>query len=366
MSAAEVESYRRHTGTDPFDPIPGTNGFHLIRKRDDGACVFLTADNRCRIHEELGANRKPLTCRLFPFAFHSDGNGTIVPASFGCPTIVANEGPLVDAPESRAALESLRKEWFAIHPTVTTPPQLVKGRSLTPRSARVLRDHLLAMLPRDARDIRDNIARIAAALDDLTRSRVLSLADDAFAEYLSLTLPHAAAKAEAPARRRPSVVGRLLQYGFLYIVTAIRADLEHPRQSKMQLRLLRLRLLAHFHRLAPGLERVNIAALGRVRVDINDPDLRPIVVHYLRSAIETLGGGGRPVVEELALAVSHLNAALALAAMDADAAGASVTRTSFIQALMEASDISHARSPILEWAAANLAGGTEAIWKLAT
>ena len=71
-----------------------------IRKRADGACGFLSADNRCRIHEELGAAKKPLTCRLFPYAFHTAADGVVVTASFGCPTIVANEGPLIGTGES--------------------------------------------------------------------------------------------------------------------------------------------------------------------------------------------------------------------------------------------------------------------------
>ena len=114
---------------------------------------------------------------------------------------------------------------------------------------------------------------------------------------------------------------RLLQYGFLYTVSAIRADLEHPGQSRGRLRRLRLQLLAHFHGLAPGLERVRVRALKQRRVDINDPDIRPIVFHYLRAALETLGSSGRPLVDELSIAASYLNAACALAVMNADAAG---------------------------------------------
>ena len=141
------------------------------------------------------------------------------------------------------------------------------------------------MLKRDSPDIRDNIRRIAQTIDDLTRSRVLALPDQDFAEYSG---PHRSpCRSERPTRRRarePGWIARMLQYGFLYTVTAIRADLEHPGQSRARLRLLRLQLLAHFHGLAPGLERVNVKALRRRRVDINDPEIRPIVFHYLRSS----------------------------------------------------------------------------------
>ena len=194
---------------------------------------------------------------------------------------------------------------------------------------------------------------------------MLGLADDDFAEYISLTVPHAAAKPEAPPARRPGSIARLLQYGFLYTVTAIRADLEHPGQSRGRLRLLRLQLLAHFHGLAPGLERVRVNALKRRHVDVNDPEIRPIVHHYLRSTLETLGSTGRPLVDELAIATSYLNAARSLAVMNADAASSPIDRAVFSQALLEAADVSHARNVLLDWVLARFSGGSEALWMLA-
>jgi len=229
----------------------------------------------------------------------------------------------------------------------------------------VLRQNLLAMLQREGDDIRDNIRRIATALDDLTRSRVLALGDADFAEYVSLTLPHAAAKPDGPPAHTAGLIAGMLQYGFLYSVTAIRAGIEHPSESPGRLRMTRLQLLAHFHGLAPGLDRVRVGALKRRRVDINDPAIRPIVFHYLRSTLETLGARERPLLDELAIAVSYLNAARALAAMNADAAGRDVDQAIFVEALTEASDASHARHALLDWILTRLGGGTEALWYLA-
>jgi Fe-S-cluster containining protein len=378
VSAAEIDLYRRRNATawfrdaegsegggrDPFEPIPGLPALQRIRKRDDGACGFLSADNRCRIHQELGGAKKPLTCRLFPYAFHPAADTVVVTASFSCPTIVANQGAPIATGESLIGIEALRKEWFATRRAEPPPLELVKGRSLDTRSLLLLRQNLIAILKRDGDDIRDNLRRIAAVLDDLTRSRVLALPDQDFAEYLALTVPHAAANRDAPPARQPGGIARMLQYGFLYTVTAIRADLEHPEQSRTQLRLRRLRLLAHFHGVAPGLERVNVRALTRRRVDINDPEIRPIVFHYLRSTLETLGAHARPVVDELSIAVSYLNAAGALAAMNAHAAGTGVDRTIFSEALMEASDVSHARNGLLDWILNRFSGGSEALWYL--
>src|SRR6187397_1322257 len=112
VTASEAEGYRRAgagawftedeegavaTTADPFEPIAGHAGHLRIRKRADGACGFLSPDNRCRIHEQLGGARKPLTCRLFPFRFHPVEGKAVVSASFCCPTIVANEGEPVSA-----------------------------------------------------------------------------------------------------------------------------------------------------------------------------------------------------------------------------------------------------------------------------
>jgi hypothetical protein len=224
----------------------------------------------------------------------------------------------------------------------------VKGRTITARSSRLLRDNLIAMLKRDD-DIRNNIRRIAATIEDLTRPRVLALADEAFAEYISLTVPHAAAKEDPPPVRTPSWNARMLQYGFLYAVTAIRAEAEHRGASRSQLRWMRLRLLAHFHGIAPAFGRVDVGALKRRHVDVNDFEIRPIVFHYLRSTIETLGVE-RPLVDDLNIAVSFLYAAIGLAKMNADAAGKEVDRAIFSEALSQAADVSHARHAMLDWA----------------
>jgi hypothetical protein len=157
----------------------------------------------------------------------------------------------------------------------------------------------------------------------------------------------------------------MLQYGFLYATVATRLALDEPERSRFSLRLARLQLLAHVHGLAPKLGRVNVRALRNGRVDINAPEIRPIVFHYLRSTLEALGARDRPIVDDLAIAVSYLNAARAMAVMNADAAGRPIDRHVFIAALMEAVDLSHADDRgLLGGILKRLAGGTEALWFL--
>jgi Fe-S-cluster containining protein len=375
VSDGEVDLYRKRNAAawfrgsagiegedgDPFEPFPGLPGLHRIRQRADGACGFLSPANRCRIHEEMGAAKKPLTCRVFPYAFHQAADAVVVTASFGCPTIVANQGLPIGRGQPLIAIEALREEWFARNSSTASPLQLVAGRSIDRRSARVVRDGLLAMLRRDSDDIRDNIRCIAGTIDDLTRSRVLALSDADFAEYIALTVPHAVATTVAPAHRKVGPIGRLLQYGFLYAVTAVRTELEEPGQSRGSLRWRRLQLLAHFHGLAPGRDGVEVKSLRR-RLDINDPRIRPIALNYLRSTLATLGATGRPIVDELSIAVSYLNAATALAVMNGDTAGQPTDEAIFSEALMEVADVSHARNPLLDWVMKRFGTDSGAIW----
>jgi Fe-S-cluster containining protein len=381
VTDAEISSYQRRNaaawfretraaaeGTDrnPFEAMPGWPGLHRIRKREDGGCGFLSPENRCRIHEELGGDRKPLTCRMFPYTLYPAPDAVVVTASFGCPTIIANVGRPIATGAEADAIEELRQEWFGTRPTSAAPRQLVAGRAIDSRSTRVVRENLLAILKAEASDLRTAVRRIAAVLDDLTRSRVLSLSDEAFAEYIALTLPYTASKNTAPASRLPSRIGGLLQYGFLYAVAATRLAVEQRGHTTWAMRVSRLRLLAHFHRLAPPTGRIDVRALARGTVDINAPDIRPMIFHYLRSTLESLGGRDRPIVDDMAIAVSYLNAALSLAVMNAAAAGGRVDRETLSEALTEAVLLSHTDSRgVIESILRRLAGGTEALWILA-
>ncbi|HEX6164901.1 MAG TPA: YkgJ family cysteine cluster protein [Vicinamibacterales bacterium] len=373
VTAAELDLYGRlrvaewfkesDGARDPFEPVPGAPALQRIRKRDDGACVFLSAGNRCRIHEELGPANKPLTCRMFPYSFHAAADGVVLKASFNCPTIAANEGRLIS--ESRVELEALKKEWAANGTPRPAALELVEGRTMDTRSLYLLRTNLIALLQRDPHDVRAGVRRIAAVLDDLTRSRVLALSDQDFAEYLSLTVPHAATKPDPPPAKPPGAIARMMQYGFLYAVAAVRSGIANPNQSRMTLRMRRLQLLAHFHGLAPSLEGINVKALKEHRADINAPEIRAIVFHYLRSTLETLGATGRPIVDEIALGISYLNAAVALATIKAHEAGRPPDRAIFIEALTDASDVSHARNGVLDWILTRFGGSPEALWHLA-
>ena len=153
-----------------------------------------------------------------------------------------------------------------------------------------------------------------------------------------------------------------MQFGFLYVVAATRYGIEHRAHGAWSKRVAAVRLLAHFHRLAPAMDRVNVRALKRQRVDINAPEIQPVAYHYLRASIEALGARERPILDDFAIAVSCLNAACALAVMNAHASGRPIDRESFSEALMESVDLSTGRrARLLGWALPRLAARVEAL-----
>ena len=63
-----------------------------LRVKTNGECIFLTADNLCRIHAEHGYTEKPLSCQLFPFSLEPEGEGFRVTVRFDCPAVAKSVG----------------------------------------------------------------------------------------------------------------------------------------------------------------------------------------------------------------------------------------------------------------------------------
>ena len=92
------------------------------RKTNEGACVFLSSDNLCSIHSQLGADHKPRGCRQFPFRLCRTPDGIFVGLSFYCSAAQSNQGrPL---PAHAAELEELAAEL----PLIGDRPLPVQGR----------------------------------------------------------------------------------------------------------------------------------------------------------------------------------------------------------------------------------------------
>jgi Fe-S-cluster containining protein len=364
----EANDLPEGAAADPFVPLRGRRGWFRIRRRADGACGFLSAENRCRIHEELGGERKPLVCRMFPFAVHTTDVETVVTTSFSCPTVAANEGRLLG--EQLVALKSLRLEWEREAAPPSRPLLFAAGRPMTSRALDAVRSSLLSLL--DAPDaegrvvLARNIRRLGLWIEDLSRARVVRLAPEDLAEYVILTGAFAVKTADRPVPdRRASRLARLLSRGRLFVTCAIEAQRIHREEGGLRLRLRAhlLRLLLHAHGVGPSTPELDMRAAHALPVDGNA--VAPLARHYLRGAIETVGSGRHPVLDELARSAAVLHAAVALGAGVAVRAGrAHVDAAALREGLVRASGVTH-----VEGAAAAIVGalsaGPEAFFLLA-
>jgi len=329
---------------DPFEVVPGHAPLLRIRKRADGACGFLTRGGLCRIHEVLGADRKPLACRVFPFAFHPTGGEVVVSASFACPTVIANAGAPLTA--QKKEIQTLQLAWARVFPEPERAVEFTRGRPISREALGRLRSFLVLILDRPD-DLRANLRRIAALLEDWSRPRVLALEAEALIEYLDLTGNYALASDKPPSDRAPSRVARLLFRGFLYAIVSLEVRLD-PAPRRLPLTATLGLLLAHVHGVGPPIAGVDLRRARRMPLRLDDPAVRAVVHRHLRAGFEILGaqaGISRPVVDEIAVRVSQLNAACIVGAMIAAKAGkTSVDAESLTQGLLAAGDLSHAEA----------------------
>lgn len=80
MSEAEIARIASYLGQDEATFIateteiaPDRKGL-ILRNRPDGSCVWLTEDNRCRIHDV-----KPDKCRTFPYEWTNPDSHEVCP-----------------------------------------------------------------------------------------------------------------------------------------------------------------------------------------------------------------------------------------------------------------------------------------------
>lgn len=108
-------------GVELFERVGGRRGSWRLRRRSDGGCVFLEADNRCRIHARFGLEAKPFACRLYPFILVPAGDHWKLGLRFSCPPAAQSSGRplsdhLLEANALAGILETTRGSLPDLHP----------------------------------------------------------------------------------------------------------------------------------------------------------------------------------------------------------------------------------------------------------
>ncbi len=89
---SRLEKQKWTDGVDSEDMIVAEGNIFRLGHQSDGACVFLDAAGRCRIHAKFGEEAKPLACRLYPLVIHPAGETVAVGLRFSCPSAAENRG----------------------------------------------------------------------------------------------------------------------------------------------------------------------------------------------------------------------------------------------------------------------------------
>lgn len=122
---------------------------YRLNHRADGACVFLSPEGRCRIHERFGAAAKPLACRLYPFVLvPADGHWRIG-MRYSCPSASANRGrPAAEHRTELAEHASRLEENHGEAVRRTASPRLAGGQQVS-------WDDVMRFLAAVLREVRD-------------------------------------------------------------------------------------------------------------------------------------------------------------------------------------------------------------------
>jgi Fe-S-cluster containining protein len=117
-------------------------GGWAFRVVETGACPFLEPDNLCRVHASLGPQRKPATCRLFPFYLVGTPAGVRVATSHRCTCRSIGQREPLDVERVRAEIDladgELPLAWSAPARIALEAERDVSFAEWTTREARLL------------------------------------------------------------------------------------------------------------------------------------------------------------------------------------------------------------------------------------
>jgi lysine-N-methylase len=175
---------------------------YTLNHREDGSCVFLSEQGRCRIHEKFGYDTKPLPCRMFPFVLVPAGDHWRIGMRFACPSAAGNKGRTMTGHSEalkQFAAALARREGLDKQPDLAggTLPRLQPGQRVEWPDLLRLVQALLTIL-RNQRDSMERRLRKCLALASLCRqARFDQLQGKRLAEFLQIVT--ASLEGEVPA-----------------------------------------------------------------------------------------------------------------------------------------------------------------------
>ena len=192
----------------------------VLNKRADGTCVFLSEDNRCRIHAEYGEDAKPLACRIFPFSVRPVRNGWQASLRFDCPSVVQSKGQPLR--QHRAWLAKLVERLDHQSPAEHDTADLQKRRPATVEEIDVVVSRFTRWLRSDVGSLSDRLIAAARITAALSGARLASVRGPQFTELVDLLFASPLedfAVSSPPATRRQRGMLRQLVFAHAEFVT---------------------------------------------------------------------------------------------------------------------------------------------------
>jgi len=162
---------------------------HRLNHRADGACVFLGADNRCRIHAKHGAAAKPMACRIYPFVLVPAGDHWRVGLRFACPSSVANAGRKIAEHEADCnTYAKLIEADQAVSMKDAPPPELQEGQPISWDDLLRINVAVLALLVNKEASIELRLRRVAAFVAFCRPLRFTTVTGDKLTDFLQVAV----------------------------------------------------------------------------------------------------------------------------------------------------------------------------------
>jgi lysine-N-methylase len=272
-----------------LEPVVRAGRRWVLNKRDEGDCVFLDENTRCRIHNEFGASAKPVACQMFPFSARATPAGWQISLRFDCPSVVASEGePLA---QHRSGLARLVRTLTGFESGADDTTPLGRRLVATLDEINAVLDRLADWLTNDAHTAAKRWIGAARVTTTLAGASFAKVRGARFAELLDLlfaALPSEVKQVpEAPKERQR---GMLRQLAFAHAEHVTLFEMRSGAISRLRRRFRQLRSARRFleglgpvPRL-PGYEgEASFEAVEATRIDPDEATrLEEVLDRYVR------------------------------------------------------------------------------------
>lgn len=346
----EGQGWVEADGVDPATMIVAAGGGFRLGHQSDGACVFLDAAGRCRIHSRFGEVAKPRACRLYPLTLHPVGKKLVVGVRFSCPSAAANLGkPLAAQLPALGELAGLVvPEGFTEFPA----PAILEKAGLDWRDFMRFVACLDKFISAEGQTMALKLRRALHWLDAVQRAGFDGVAGREADEILGALVQNASVELPAGAESLPPTrLGRLI-FRTVVVGYARRDSVQGSQRLRMLGAMLRFaRASGQIPPLISGLEPVEFAAI-EIPFGVLPPDAEATLTRFFRVKIQSLhfcGAAfyGMPLIEGFQNLALLFPVILWLARWQAAAEKRGSISNKDIERAITLADYHHGYSPLL-------------------